>query len=209
MVFMGSYLSEEMLGSSGDKAIKFKAEKIYNGEIVTPTSIHYRGEPYVNTDSTIWLRTGSESFCGRPFDSTRAIYIVDYNSWINLINPDSEVGYIPSVCFSDYFPISDDNEVTGWIWEQQDTTIALEEFEALIENTCGAISSVDDTDDSNQISIYPNPVNDILSIKCSAQCTIKNIELYDIQGNLIKSSIATSIDMSNLNSGVYLSLIHI
>ena len=80
VVFMGSYLSEEMLGSSGDKAIKFKAEKIYNGKIVTPTSIHYRGEPYVNTDSTIWLRTGSESFCGRPFDSTRAIYIVDYNS---------------------------------------------------------------------------------------------------------------------------------
>lgn len=200
LIFMGSYLYEEEI-NDWTKAIQFKVEKIYRGEIVTETSIYYTGESYVNTDSTVWVLSGSDVSCLRYIDNSNAIFIVTYNT--GLTSEEQDVGYVPTICATDYFPISNDNEVTGWIWESQNATIALEEFETLIDQGCGTTSTVDAIDDSKQFSIYPNPVNDILSIKCPAQCTEINIELYDNRGNLIKTSNRTSIDMNTLNKGVY------
>jgi len=197
LMFMGSYLNEEEI-NDWTKAFQFKVEKIYQGEIVTETSIHYTGETYVNTDSTVWLLSGSDVSCLRYLDNTSAIFIVNYN--VNWFGEDQDVGYVPTICASDYFPISSTNEVTGWIWESQDETIALEEFETFLEQGCETTST---TNDFKQISVYPNPVTDILSIKCTPQCTITNIELYDIRGILIKKSNETSMDMNMLHSGVY------
>ena len=59
----------------------------------------------------------------------------------------------------------------------------------------------------NKISLFPNPVNDLLSI-AGAETIIKGYNIFDIQGRLIKqftsSNSINQIDVSSLESGVYL-----
>ena len=59
---------------------------------------------------------------------------------------------------------------------------------------------------SLEINIYPNPVNDNLNIECVER--INNLELYDALGRMLirKENILDniSIDVSNLDSGIYI-----
>ena len=71
---------------------------------------------------------------------------------------------------------------------------------------CGTgIESVEST-----VSIYPNPVRDILNIK--SDNTIESLELYDALGRLVvrKNTVSDniSIDVSNLNNGIYILKLH-
>jgi hypothetical protein len=54
---------------------------------------------------------------------------------------------------------------------------------------------------SYNLSIYPNPAKDILTIKGS----YRSVDVFDILGNLVLSSEATkNINVSKLSSGVYM-----
>ena len=59
----------------------------------------------------------------------------------------------------------------------------------------------------NKVKIYPNPANNILSIK-SGNTEVKNAQLFDINGKQVLDfkllSELTIVDISNLNSGMYL-----
>jgi hypothetical protein len=50
----------------------------------------------------------------------------------------------------------------------------------------------------NLISIYPNPVKDVVNITIKDNSTIKTIELYDVQGRLIQTQLVNDIS-SELN----------
>ncbi|MDO6596194.1 choice-of-anchor J domain-containing protein [Oceanihabitans sp. 2_MG-2023] len=59
----------------------------------------------------------------------------------------------------------------------------------------------------NAFTVYPNPVNDVLNIKTNL--TIENVEVYNQLGQRVltvtKNQISgNSIDMSNLNNGIYI-----
>jgi hypothetical protein len=59
----------------------------------------------------------------------------------------------------------------------------------------------------NQIAIYPNPTNDILNINYgTSTIDIKSIEIHDLLGKIVyqNNSKVESIDLSNLNKGIYL-----
>ena len=79
--------------------------------------------------------------------------------------------------------------------------LALEEIENYEDITCVNDNLMDD------FKVYPNPVNDRLYIETSTQ--IQSIEVYDIYGriqNLRNSEtqkLRNSIDVSDLNSGIY------
>jgi hypothetical protein len=66
-------------------------------------------------------------------------------------------------------------------------------------------TSINQVGNNNQISVYPNPANDMLYVDCK----VKNATLFiiDVIGNKIKQlnveSDITSIDISNLSKGVY------
>lgn len=63
----------------------------------------------------------------------------------------------------------------------------------------------------NDIYVYPNPSKGIFNIKNESKQTISSIEVLDINGRIINinSKInATSIDLSNVNSGIYFLKIH-
>jgi len=55
--------------------------------------------------------------------------------------------------------------------------------------------------DSTRIIIYPNPAQDILNIVSQDQIEI--IKIYSILGNLVQESTSTTINISQLQSGVY------
>jgi hypothetical protein len=70
----------------------------------------------------------------------------------------------------------------------------------------GPLLAVDDVFAANNFSVYPNPVTDILNIRSAN--SVDAIAVYDVLGKLVLSTtpdaISPSIDMSALNSGVYL-----
>jgi len=56
----------------------------------------------------------------------------------------------------------------------------------------------------NNFSIYPNPVNNVLNISVKNEMTINSLSITDLNGRVVStSSSSTSIDVSNLSSGVY------
>ena len=56
----------------------------------------------------------------------------------------------------------------------------------------------------NNFSIYPNPVNNVLNISVKNEMTINSLTITDLNGRVVSSSSSsTSIDVSNLSSGVY------
>jgi len=54
----------------------------------------------------------------------------------------------------------------------------------------------------NEISIYPNPAKDFVTI--SSKNEIKSIEIYDLQGKKLCGSNQSKVDVSKLSTGVYL-----
>jgi hypothetical protein len=59
----------------------------------------------------------------------------------------------------------------------------------------------------NIISIYPNPVKDIVNITIKNNSTIQTIELYDIQGRLLQTqlvnNISSELNLSSRANGMY------
>ena len=53
----------------------------------------------------------------------------------------------------------------------------------------------------NDFSLYPNPAHDVLNIE--SQQEIETVKIYNLQGQLIKEVSTNSIDVSNLNTGLY------
>lgn len=73
-------------------------------------------------------------------------------------------------------------------------------------STCVTVNSVGIEDAANTFaSVYPNPVNDLLTVTLS-DLDNAQFELMDVQGKMIMSSTINNgeqIDMSNLESGIY------
>lgn len=74
----------------------------------------------------------------------------------------------------------------------------------LAKSTCGQMS-VEETSAQAEISIYPNPVHDILNI--NSKEALKSFEIYSSAGQLLKTGNLTlensSLDTSHLNKGIY------
>lgn len=64
------------------------------------------------------------------------------------------------------------------------------------------LSNTDFQQNNLQVSLYPNPVRNVLNIQLESE--IKSVELYTIQGQKIMQSKNKEIDLSYLNSGVYM-----
>ncbi|MXV38021.1 T9SS type A sorting domain-containing protein [Flavobacteriaceae bacterium Ap0902] len=61
---------------------------------------------------------------------------------------------------------------------------------------------VNDFASNVKLSIYPNPVEDFINIKVDGE--IENIDIYSINGQLIKNANAHKINVSDLPKGVYI-----
>ena len=72
------------------------------------------------------------------------------------------------------------------------------------ETTFAALNSPIHVFDSS-VKVYPNPTNSVININCNT--AIKSIELYDIQGRLLVTSLESSnnviFDISSKQNGIY------
>ncbi len=67
----------------------------------------------------------------------------------------------------------------------------------------GTFTSLNHISIDKQISMYPNPVKDILNIDCPSK--INTIEIYDFKGSFVQSAIGNNeINLAQLKSGFYL-----
>lgn len=56
----------------------------------------------------------------------------------------------------------------------------------------------------NQIRAYPNPANNEFRISIPKEVTVKNIEIYDASGRLVKTFVSADSDsISDLKAGIY------
>ena len=70
------------------------------------------------------------------------------------------------------------------------------------------LSFEDEPSLNKTLKVYPNPSNDEIHI--SSNVSLNSIALYDILGKLILRKVkdTNSIDVSNLNAGVYILVMH-
>lgn len=73
------------------------------------------------------------------------------------------------------------------------------------ENTVYQALSNSSFEKDNSISIYPNPTNSLINIKC--ENNIKSIELYDVQGRVLVTKMVSDnkeiLDISDKANGIY------
>ncbi len=103
---------------------------------------------------------------------------------------------------TDFFSSGD-----GFIYDLDGTQTGL--FDAGISAQAIAVdyrlnSGADRIADKTIISLFPNPATDIINIKTENDFNIQRINIVDGMGNLVYNGNASnSIDISNLNPGVY------
>ncbi|SFB04250.1 Por secretion system C-terminal sorting domain-containing protein [Flavobacterium swingsii] len=64
------------------------------------------------------------------------------------------------------------------------------------------LSSPDFSQNNLKVAVYPNPVSDILNIETETE--IKSVEIYNLQGQKIKTALSKQINVSDLASGIYM-----
>ena len=79
---------------------------------------------------------------------------------------------------------------------------ALSDSEILSLFNNNTLSSSDFNQNNLQVSLYPNPANNVLNIEMTND--VKSIEIFNIQGQKVKSSNQMQINVYDLASGIYM-----
>ncbi|MBO7074884.1 MAG: S8 family peptidase [Bacteroidales bacterium] len=58
--------------------------------------------------------------------------------------------------------------------------------------------------DNEDITVYPNPVNDIVMIETHGRASLQNVIIYDVNGRKVLSTSESKIDISDIPSGIYM-----
>ncbi|WP_312306262.1 T9SS-dependent choice-of-anchor J family protein [Chryseobacterium sp.] len=208
-----------------------KAYIVFNGAPATSNSVKARtGDkamacfnvsappPLVNNDWLIspQITLGSSgnnvSFWARPSNSNYGLE--KFNIWVSTTNTDT----------TSFTKLNTSTIVTPSIveWNQytfnldsyagQNIYIAIQcvsddQFALFIDDfkvtTTGALATSEAANKDSSISVYPNPVCDVLTIKSKER--INNIEIFDISGrNININSNNDKIDVQSLNPGSYI-----
>jgi hypothetical protein len=80
------------------------------------------------------------------------------------------------------------------------TTLSAANVNSLFNES--APLSRNDFNSFSDFSIYPNPANEIVTVKSDEN--IESLEIFSLEGSKIKSCNATKIDISDLSSGMYI-----
>lgn len=145
--------------------------------------------------------TGGYKYNGSMYPNFNGLYFfADYCS--------DEIGYLEDISSTWEMTLTGPFTSNGWSTFGEDMN-----GELYIAGTAGQVykiqdenlSTVDFTDKT--ISLYPNPANSVVTIVTNLEL-VKVYELFDITGNKVMSiktqDISNNLDISKLNSGLYL-----
>lgn len=92
---------------------------------------------------------------------------------------------------------------TGYIYVVAENQYGCKSDTASLEVTIGT-TSVNELINNNNVTIYPNPVKDIITVKSNVLFTM---EIYDLTGKKILTSKTKHTNISSINTGMYIILI--
>ena len=116
---------------------------------------------------------------------------------LNGTNGESEIIRLEVIKNNQQFNISVNFEVSS---------IEIDSEKQLISKNNAAVLGINSVNLQNNISIYPNPVKDNLTIQTNNLSNINKISIYDILGKLVLSQINPNnkISLVKLNTGIHL-----
>jgi hypothetical protein len=161
------------------------------------------GNTALTLQANSWYKVGFayDVVTGYPIwslkDSTGA-FLVE-NGTINAANlpfPTSPIDWLYEIDFQTTVPAT--NAAASEVVYDNFKVEATEDLALLGLNKVGEIFD---------FSVYPNPVTDVLNIIGSGDSFISSVEIYDINGRLVKSSMFNTVEAqlntSDLSAGVY------
>jgi len=169
-------------------------DALLTSETITPTVVT---EAPISTFAiyTVTFTFSTPAVLDNLAGATEATYWVGFNMG-NLDNGDTGVTGGDIVAGQPYAVISDN---TGG-WELADPGDLDGTY--TFEGSC-LLLGVDEFT-LNAISISPNPATDFINIELPSSNTTFSSEIYSITGQLVLKSNESRLDISNLNSGIYM-----
>ncbi|MFO7873393.1 MAG: T9SS type A sorting domain-containing protein [Bacteroidales bacterium] len=102
-----------------------------------------------------------------------------------------------------YFLVEDEPSWDLGEWEGDPNRTLMVEEEMVVDNVwADLVSSIDDIDEDQLLSVYPNPVSSQLYVSSNSEIT--DITVYDITGRMLIQQTEDVIDVSGLRTGVYI-----
>ena len=102
--------------------------------------------------------------------------------------------------------VTENNQVFNHTFDFDLTSIVVDPDNHLISKNNQTVLGIDQEDLQSSISIFPNPVGDILQIQNNGLTIIDNISIYDILGKLVffEDKPGPKILLHHLNAGIHL-----
>ena len=100
------------------------------------------------------------------------------------------------------YPSNGSNYFNGYVDDLKIYPYALSQTEITNLHDNNSLSSQNFNQNNLEVSLYPNPASNILNIEMDTQ--IKNVEIFNLQGQKVLTSNNKQINIENLASGVYL-----
>ena len=179
------------VGTTGYGA-SFNSSRLYN--FTNTENLYYD----TATSVGVWKHL---VFTYQPTSATAKIYIDGelkasgyYNTWNTTNNGVLYLGSLFGNAGSKYFGYVDDLKIYNYVLS--DTEVAY------LFNENSILSSQNFNQNNLQVSLYPNPVKDILHIETAGE--IKSVTVYGILGNQVLTSTSKDVNVSHLSKGTYI-----
>ena len=200
VILTGTVVDEIMLDSSFTVAYKIEIEDVIRGSVTTGESLNFSGLGLVNSETEIWMLGGQSATCLRSLGG-RLLIATEYDT--------SYFGYQPTICLNDTYEINSANEITGFLWDENElATISMDDIDEVLNAQC--TSSVDDFRQKIESSllIFPNPtVDNFVIFKNELLAGDLEYKLYSTLGEIALSGQVGREEILSLEpfpSGIYL-----
>jgi hypothetical protein len=192
----GTTITPSMVGEYVHYLIRFENNGSANAQNIVVKDIIDINKFDINTLIPI---KGSHNFETR-ISSTNKVEFIFQN--INLPFDDANnYGYVSfKIKTKTNLVVGDTFSNSANIYFDYNFPIITNNYTTTIQNTLG----LQENDFINNISVYPNPVNNILNFK--TELNVSKIEIYDIAGRILSSNsvFENKIDISELKTGNYI-----
>jgi hypothetical protein len=147
----------------------------------------------------------------QTFTFSPAFQITPGDYYIGLAQPANASGYFPFGSLSTVFVPQNlfyTSSLSGGSVNPLLQNVGMIFLEAIFEGTCGP-TGIDGISYEKQLSIYPNPASDKLTVKLGSVNDNAYVEVYNSVGQLVKKAVRvigseTQIHVSDLAKGVYI-----
>ena len=126
---------------------------------------------------------------------------------LNLLDEVVCLGYMQMVNYGLIVRENGGLALSGWLYDSDYQFNESSEIYAVIFDETLSTSELSSSE--KPFLCYPNPAKDIVSISFAENSTCQEVNIYSLDGRLVKTRLGASlqnnaIDISNLNSGVYI-----